>query len=832
MAQDDPRIEALLSQLTLQEKVSMCAGEGLWHTAAVPRLGIPALKLTDGPNGARGDGRSGASAACFPVGSALGATWNPALIERVGVALGQEARSKGADVLLGPTVNLHRSPLGGRHFECYSEDPELTARIAVAFVGGVQSQGVAACIKHFVCNDSEFERMTISSEVSDRALREVYLRPFEAAVKEAGVWSIMSAYNRINGHYAGNHSALLEGVVRGEWGFDGCVISDWFAQFDEPPEAYCAMDLEMPGPARVMGQGLLSAVESGEVAEVLLDDKVRRLLRLSVRTGRMDAPGSSDERAEDRPEHRALARRVAAESMVLVKNDGVLPLGVATPLGRLAVIGPNAEVGMIQGGGSSGVKPHHQRHPLAALRQRLPDVEIVHESGGSIARYAPAIDKQQLRAPDGERPGMLLEYWNGRAMEGAAVESRVVGRCRASWFGRFSELVDPGDFCARYTGTYTPVDDGLHSLGLVSSGSARVYIDDELALDAWAVDDDAVSHFGQLLPEHRVERALAIGQPVSLRIEFRTRVGLAMPHVAFGVQPPVEGDPLERAVDAAKSADAVVLVVGSSAEYETEGRDREDLSLPGHQVELIERVLAVNPQTAVVLNCGAPVQLDWLPRAPALLLSWFPGQEFGDALCDVLLGDVNPSGRMPTTWPAQLSDTPSFATYPGSDGKVEYAEGVFVGHRGYERPGVTGIAPAIAFGHGLSYTRFEYGVLSARLGEGEGSELLDVTVDVQNVGERDGQEVVQLYVSAPGVQLERPARELRAFRKLELSAGERARVQISLGARDLAYWDEGAGAWALEPGRYRVQVGGSSADIRATTDFELDAARADAADLS
>lgn len=814
------RIESLLQQLTTAEKVAMCAGSGMWHSTGVPRLGIPPIKVTDGPNGARGESRGGLSAACFPVGSALAATWNPRLIEQVGRALGQEAKSKGAQVLLGPTVNLHRSPLGGRHFEGYSEDPHLTSRIAVAFVRGVQAEGVGACIKHYICNESEFERMTISSEVSQRALREIYMPPFEAAVKEAGVWSIMSSYNRINERYASCHDELLNQVLKREWGFDGCVISDWFARCDEGADEFCGLDLEMPGPARVMGKRLLRAVESGQVSDDALNDKVRRLLRLTIRTGRMDSPEQQPEVSDDRPEHRQLARRAAVESMVLIKNDGVLPFAPAS-LKKLAVIGPNAAVGMIQGGGSSGVKPHYESHPLAALTDRLkPQVEVLHATGGSIARYVPAIDKQQLRPTSGEsRPGLTLEFWNGREFEGPSLESRVVGRCRGIWHGRFSDAIDPDDFCVRYSASYTPLDTGVHSFGLVTSGGARLFIDDDLVIDSWAIDESGVAYFGQLLPELRGQRSLDAGVALNLRVEFRTRQsrGLGQPSVRFGVQPPIDHDPIVRAVDTAAEADAVVLVVGSSAEYETEGRDRDDMELPGHQVELIEKVVAANPNTAVVLNCGSPVSLDWLASVPALLQVWFPGQEFGEALADVLLGDVDPSGRLPTTWPVRLEDTPSFATYPGSDGKVEYAEDVMVGYRWYD---AHDIAPRAAFGHGLSYTTFEYGTLQlpAVL---QGSADLEVSLDITNTGERTGTEVVQLYLGAAGRSRPSAVRELQAFRKIELDPGDTCRVDFRLERRALSHWDPEACAWVAEAGGYEVHVGASSRDIRQRAAFEL-----------
>jgi beta-glucosidase len=812
------RIEKLLAEMTLEEKVSMAAGSDAWHSTGVGRLGVPTIKMTDGPNGARGDAQSGCSAVCFPVGSALAATWNPDLLEQVGTALGQEALSKGAQVLLGPTVNIHRTPLGGRNFECYSEDPFLTARMAVAFVKGVQSQGVGCSVKHFVCNDSEFERFTISSEVGERALREIYLVPFEAAVKEAGVWSVMAAYNRIGGTYACAHRELLTDILKREWEFEGFVVSDWGASKNTREDAVAGLDLEMPGPARIMGEQLLAAAKAGEVDEATIDDKVRRLLRVTILSGRMDDPEEKQEQSLDRPEHRALARRAATESMVLVKNRGVLPLD-ARALRSLAVIGPNAALGQIQGGGSSGVKPHYEVHPLEAIREHLgQSVSVRHEPGCRLEKWVRPFEVEQLRPTTGEDgPGFSLEYWDNRSFEGEPIVRRVVHGCRAAWFGGVPNDVGTRDFSARYSATFTPARSGAHTFGLMSTGLSRLLLDGHTIIDNWSSQRPGDGFFGHSSAEERAEVELRAGRSYEIRVDFEPPAELSTPGIQFGVTPPEPEDLMELAVAAARDADAAIVVVGTSRDWETEGNDRTSMELPGRQPELIAKVCAANPNSVVVTNAGSPIAMDWLDRVPALLHAWFPGQEFGHALADLLFGDANPSGKLPTTFPVRLQDTPAFTNYPGENNQVVYGEGLFVGYRWYDARDIT---PRLPFGHGLSYTSFAYGELSVAP-EARAGEPIEASLEIANRGERAGQEVVQLYVRDPLSRLARPEKELKAFAKVSLEPGQSTRVSFVLDDRALACWDPSTSAWVAEPGEFELLAGSSSRDIRSRAGFVL-----------
>ncbi len=791
------RVEELLAELELGEKVALLAGSDLWHAEGVERLSIPALKLTDGPHGARGGDLSGSvSAACFPCGTALGASWNPELVEAVGAAIGEEARSKSCHVVLGPTVNLHRAPLAGRNFECYAEDPHLSARMGVAWVRGVQGTGVGGCVKHFVCNDSEFERHTISSEVDARPLRELYLAPFEAVVREADPWSLMTAYNRINGSYACDHP-LLADVLRGEWGFRGFVVSDWFGTQSTEAAVRAGNDLEMPGPGRWRGEKLLDAVREGRLDEKELDPPVRRMLEARERAGILAGPVEDTEEAVDRPEHRAVARRAAAEGIVLLRNEGVLPLeGVR----RLAVIGPNA-ARVELGGGSSRVSPHYAVSPLDGLRARVD--EVVYEPGCTNHRTLPVLTGD-----------FEVTFHAGFEGEGEPLLVRRAKRVDFTWLGRFSDAVDPQSCSVRVRGRFEPTAPGSWTFGLTSAGKSRLLVDGREQIDNWTRQEKGDSFYGAGSTEKTA--AVALDGPCELEILYSKEGAPVLGGLRVGCLEPVPDDAIERACAAAREADAAVVVVGLNADWETEGRDRESLELPGRQAELAQRVAAANPRSVVVLNAGSPVAGDWLDELPGLLVLWYAGQEGGNALADVLLGDVSPSGRLPQTWPRRLEDNPTHLSYPGERGRVAYGEGLFMGYRYYDKKR---IAPRFPFGHGLSYTEFRYGELLVERG---GDDAVEVTLDVSNTGTRAGQETVQLYVRDVEASVLRPDKELRAFAKLALEPGETGSARMTLDRRAFAFWDPEAGDWTLEAGDFELLVGSSSADIRARARVALE----------
>jgi beta-glucosidase len=823
----DDRIEKLLAELSLDEKASLVTGADMWRTPPVARLGIPQVKVTDGPVGARGGSLGGeVSAASFPCGIALGATWSPDLVDAVGEALGQEALSKGCQVLLGPTINLHRHPLGGRHFECYAEDPHLTAEIGVAWIRGVQRQGVAACVKHYVCNDSEFERHTISSDVAERPLRELYLLPFEHAVKRAASWSLMGSYNKVNGTYACEHRELLRDVLKGEWAFDGAVISDWYAVQDGPACARGGLDLEMPGPPRHWGPKLAEAVRRGEVPECDVDEAVRRMLRLALRTGAFETAGQAEpaERAEDRPEHRALARRAARESIVLLKNErGALPLAGGAPLRRLAVIGPNARHTSIQGGGSARVTPHYEVTLLAGIEERAAAAGaiVLHAAGCTSHKRVPLPDRSWLSSASGTGRGLTAEYWNGLVAEGPPAAVRRAGRLEFTWFGAFAREIDHRSFCARLSGKFTPPESGAWTFAIATAGRARLLLDGQVVVDAWDGWLRGDSFYNMGSSEITGSAHLEAGRSYDVQVDYARIEAPLMAGLRIGMLPPIGDDALREAVELARSCDAALVAVGRDADWETEGVDRRDLSLPGRQAELVAAVAAANPRTIVALNTGSPCEMPWLERVPAALQIWFGGQEAGRALADVLFGDADPGGRLPTTFPRRLEDTPAYLGYPGEHGHVLYGEGVFAGHRAYD---ARGVEPLFPFGHGLSYTRFEYGEPQARVEEAAdeaGDVQVRIAVDVTNVGERAGQEVVQCYLADLEASAARPPRELRAFAKVELAPGERRRVELRLGADALSFWDPTRKAWVAEAGEFEARVGSSSRQLPVAARFRL-----------
>ncbi len=803
------RIEELLDALTLEEQVSLLAGDDFWHTTAIERLGIPAMRVSDGPAGARGTEFGGGPASiCVPCGTLLAATWDPGLIQEVGELLGRETQAKGASVLLAPTVNLHRTPVGGRNFECLSEDPYLSARIAVGYVRGVQSQGVACCIKHFVGNDTELERMTIDSRIDERTLHEVYLVPFEAAVKEAGVLAIMTAYNRINGPWAADSAAMLRDLARGDWGFDGLFMSDWFGMHSTVEALEAGLDLEMPGPTRHRGRLLIDAVESGRVDPGLVRFAAGNVLRLLERTGALDATGPGPEMARLSgtlvEADLALVRRTAAAGMVLLHNPaGALPLDLYG-VGRVAVIGPNAAVGQVMGGGSAHITPTQVAHPLASLRARLEGhgVEVVHAAGTNINRRLPEIDPR-LRAPVHLAVFDAPERLDDPGAQ-PATES-VIDALHVMWVKDPVGNRNPNpSFGARLRTIVTPDRSGQWQFGVESVAPTRLLIDGRLLLDNAEVPVGG-SFFGTGKDETRGSIELTAGLPCELVVEVRHHpTGFGMGGVYVGGLGPLGDDLVGQAEAVAAEADVSVVIVGTNDDWECEGWDRTTLALPGDQDELIRRVAAASRRTIVVVNTGSPVVMPWLEAVDAVLLVWFPGQEMGEALADVLLGEAEPQGRLPVTMPASLQDTPTVEHYPSRDGVAAYREGRLLGYRWYD---TVGREPLFPFGFGLGYAVIE--LIEARLVDDNQA----VEVELDNRSGRDGAQVVQVYLAPLGERSgDQPAQRLVGFVKVQVAAGTSARARVGLDPRATKTWDAGVHAWVDATGPFELRIGTSSRD--------------------
>ncbi len=806
-------IEALLDAMTLEEQVSLLAGADFWTTVAIPRLGIPAIKVSDGPNGARGGGSliGGVKAASFPVGIALGASWNPELVEEIGGALAEEARSKGASLLLAPTVNIQRSAVNGRNFECYSEDPCVTATLAAAYITGVQRAGVGATVKHFVGNESEIQRTTMSSDIGDRALREIYLPPFEAAVKAAGAYAVMSSYNRLNGTFTSEHNVLLRDLLKDEWAFSGIVMSDWFGSHSTAPTVNAGLDLEMPGPSRDRGAKLVAAVRSGEVKAEKIQDAARRILTLIERVAGFDNPTIPAEQAIDQPAHRALIRRAGAEAMVLLKNDGILPLDL---MGKtVAAIGPNAEAAQIMGGGSAQLNPHYAVSPADGLRALTSSNQLRTAKGVEANRLMPLI------------PGPFeVDVFARPDLSGPVVEHQSHALGEVMWFNEVAPGVADADFSLRATTRFTPKETAAHVFGLVSIGPSRLIVDGKTVVDIrndWAPGDN---YFECGNREARGTISLDAGRTVDVVVEYRfvQAIALNLKAIRVGVAVPLGDRAFAEAVELARVSDLAIVYAGRSGEWDTEGNDLPGIDLPGRQDELIAAVAAVNANTVVVLQTGGPVAMPWLDKVKAVVEAWYPGQEAGNAIADVLTGAAEPGGRLAQTFPKHLDDTPvetgDQLTYPGKEGHVIYREGVFVGYRHYEK---AGIAPLFPFGHGLSYTTFEWGapVVDRQAFDGRG--VVTVRVRVTNTGSRSGSEVVQLYVAPRASRVERPAKELRAFAKLRLEPGETSEAIMTLSARSLSYFDADRNAFVSEKGSYRLIAATSSTTPRGSIDIEL-----------
>jgi beta-glucosidase len=823
----------LIAELSVQDKVLLLTGADAWRTQGADALGLRPMVCSDGPAGVRGillDERHPSSS--LPCPSALGATWDTRLVGELAEALGAEARSKDVDVLLAPTINLMRTPLGGRGFECFSEDPVLTAGLGVAFVRGVQSAGVAATVKHFVGNDSETQRWTYDARIAEQVLRELYLAPFEACVREAGVALVMAAYNKVNGVPMTEHARLLRDVLKDEWGFDGVVTSDWHAARSTAATALAALDLAMPGPDGPWGAQLAQAVADGAVTPDVLDDKVARLLRLAARVGALSPPGgeppvvAATARRQAAPGGTApalvdpsLLRRATAASLVLLRNErGALPADPAA-LSRVAVIGPNAVRPAIHGGGSAVVAPVTVSTPAVALAEALAgQAEVTVSEGCQTWVMVPEPVAGSLRDPASGAPGLRLEF---RAADGALLAAEHRTATALTWWDQVPPGIGWGEAGKIVLVTsFRPDSGGPHVLGVAGVGHLTLTVDGTVVADgATVVPDDPVEAMARP-GELRATVALQAGREAQIRLEYTPAPDGEGPlAVRLGIVAAADDDDLlAQAVRAAGQADIAVVLVGSAPMTESEGFDRDSLALPGRQDELVRRVAAVNARTVVVVNAGMPVLMPWAAQVAAVVYAWLPGQAMGEALADVLLGRAEPGGRLPVTLPASEADSPVLHAVP-RDGLITYDEGLLIGYRGYD---ARLSRPQFAFGHGLGYTTWAYESLRATTADLAAGDGLALTVTVRNTGSRAGREVVQAYLAGPvpgdgevgGPS--RPVRELAAFAIATAGPGETADVTLQVPARAFARWDEGAGGWLWPPGQFTVHVGRSSRDLRLT----------------
>ncbi|WP_406054448.1 glycoside hydrolase family 3 C-terminal domain-containing protein [Streptomyces sp. NBC_01077] len=794
----DDTLDLILRKLDLVQKVRLLTGASTWRTVDEPAIELRQIVTSDGPAGVRGEAwDERRTSALLPSASAIGALWDEELTEQLGGLLASEAARQGVDVVLAPTLNLHRTPLGGRHFECFSEDPELTGRTGAALIRGIQAAGVAATAKHYVANDSETGRMHVNVRASERVLREVYLAPFEAAV-DAGVWLVMAGYNSVNGASM-TASPLLAEPLKGDWGFDGVVVSDWGAVRSTVEPALAALDLAMPGPQGPWEESLVRAVQEGRVPEAAIDEKARRLLRLALRVGALGPHRSPRTPGIASRDTRALLRRAAAAGSVLLRNREVLPLD-PSGLSTVAVIGVHAASPRVQGGGSAGVFASGVVTPLDGIRARLRGrARVVHVPGPSLGVPPAPLDTGRCSNPRSGAPGVLLRLLDSEGHE-LHSEHRLSGL-------QLEPPVVPGTHTVEISTVIRPEAAGEWTFGIGGFGRMTLTLDEQTVLDGefpCTTDDPAIVHVTP--PLHTARATISTRQPVRLVARRELIPGAGRATIVAAAPPEREAAAaLTEAVEAARDADAVIVVVGTTEHTETEGHDRRDLCLGGHQDELVRSVAKVNPRTVAVVNSGGPVELPWRDEVGAVLLTWFPGQEAGSGLADVLFGVVEPGGRLPTTWAASLPDAPVTRSQP-IEGRLDYEEGLHIGHRAWLR---TGGEPAYWFGHGLGYTTWDYTAVHAPAEVTAGSPFT-VRVRLRNTGTRPGREVVQVYLARPQSTVERPALWFAGYAAVHEEAGATATAVVEVPARALRHWSEDEGAWRTEPGAYQIMVGRSA----------------------
>ncbi|PGH18176.1 hypothetical protein AJ80_04563 [Polytolypa hystricis UAMH7299] len=825
----DDNARHLASTLTLEEQISLLAGSDFWRTVAIPSRGIPSIKTTDGPNGARGAFfKNGTPAALFPAGVSLASTWNLELMYEVGQHLAAETRARGADVLLGPTVCLHRSPLGGRNFESFSEDPYLTGKVATAYIQGLQKGGVGATIKHYAVNEQETWRMTVNCAVAERPLRELYLRPFEMAVRDAKPWAIMSSYNQINGTHGDMNDHTLREILRNEWKFDGCVMSDWTGTNSVAESIQVGCDLEMPGPTKWRGERVLRAVESGQLSREAVERSAGNVLYLIERVCR----GKTDmteppERSDDVPERRELIRRAGAQGLTLLKNEGVLPIAADK---KIALIGPNAKRAIVHGGGSASVKPYYTTTPFDGLQAQVGS-ELLYARGCDTNKWLPLVSDANLTTPDGVA-GVIVEFYHGDMFKGSPAFVHHKSQTDLFlWDSAPMEVLPAYSF--KVKAKLTPVTTGYHTFGFMTVGPGRFFINGELFIDNWDWTEEGEAMFDgsiDVIKSVHLEAGVTIDILVESTNEVRPMAKKSFSGrthqyggCRIGFQEEFKADLIAEAVEVAQQADVAIVCVGLDDEWESEGYDRSTMDLPkdGSQDRLISAVVKANPNTIVVNQSGTPVTMPWADEVPAIIQAWYQGQEAGNALADVLLGYANPSGKLPTTFPKRLADNPAYHNWPGENEQVVYGEGMYMGYRHYDR---TGIEPLFSFGHGLSYTTFSYGeptISSKKLSDAPPSNSLTVSVPITNTGSVAGAEVVQAYVHDPKSRIPRPEKELRAFARVELAPGETKWVHMALDKYAVGYYDTSLGAWIAEEGQFDVLIAASSADIRSKISFAV-----------
>ena len=801
----EKRVEDLFGRLNQDEKLGLLGGTG-FTTQPIPRLGVPPMAMADAGQGVRGGADSTLGpATAFPTGVLMASTWDTNMIWQIGRAIGEEARNKGTGVQieLGPAVNIHRNPLGGRDAEYLTEDPYLAARLAVNYIQGMQSAGVAACVKHFAANSQETDRFVVNEDIGERALREIYFPAFEAAVKEGKVWAVMSSYNKVNGRHASANPHLLTEALKQDWQFDGLVMSDW-GGVHETAAVQAGNDLEMPKGGHMSISKLKAALADGSVTQTAVDDSVHRILRTIIRVGLLDGPIAHNPAMVNSAEHSQLAYKAATEGIVLLKNDGdLLPLD-HKKIKSIAVIGEPAKHLQIDALGSPVVMPLKTVEILDGIKAEAGDSVTIHYASGRTDGE-PITGSVVTTPGDSHLHGFQAEYFTKPDLDGKPAVVRVEDEINISNAGSPAPGISGQKYSARWSGKLLASETGNYTFGFRGDDGFRVFLDGKLLINSW--ERSAARTL-------RGQATLEAGKTYDLRVEFFQDGGDCVAQLTWQI--PGKG-PYADALDAAKASDVAIVCV-STFRMEGEGRDRPSMDLPGDQAALIQAVSSANKHTIVILNAGTPVTMtNWVDHVPALLEAWFPGQEGGSAIAAILFGKVNPSGKLPDTFAASRSDYPD-APNVVKKNQVKYSEGIYIGYRHFDK---AGIQPVFPFGYGLSYTTFKYSQLKLSAARLANDGTVTASLKVSNTGKRAGEEVVQLYVHAAKSPMDRPERELKGFAKVALNPGETKTISLRLTPRDLAYFDVAAHQWKADAGDYEIEIGASSRDIRLTAPLQL-----------
>lgn len=826
-------IESTIEKLTLSEKVLMLAGIDWWHTYPVPRLGIPSVRLSDGPNGVRGTKFAGGiQSNCYPCGTSLGATFDKELLYEVGKMMGQDGRSIGAHCILGPTCNILRNPLGGRSFESFSEDPLLSGHAASQIIKGIQSTDVMACIKHFVCNDQEDERFKVDTLLSDRALREIYLKPFQIALRDSDPKSLMTSYNKVNGSHVSQSKLLIKDILRLEWGYDGTIMSDWTGVYSTKPSLDAGLNLEMPGPSNFRNAAVSHAVNNNEIDIEVINENVAYVLKFISEAIKSSIPENAEEKGNDTPEARAIMRKAGVEGIVLLKNEkNVLPLSKKAVENQksIAIIGPNAKECQNSGGGSASLNATYSITPYEGIKAKLEEggntVSLEYTIGATNNKTLPDIGKLVINSNN--QRGFIGKIYDKPSSDKSRqlIDTKIYETSKLKFFGYNNSKIKGNLMYVDFESFYTPEVSGEYEIGCTVFGTAQIFIDGKLIVDNKTKQRAAkgfIAGFGS--NEERETIFLNKAQKYFIKVEFGSGPTSTLPTlidakgaVLFGLNLKVDHDgEINKAVEIAGRVDKVILVIGINKEIETEGFDRDTMDIPGYTNQLVSAVAEVNKNVVVVNQSGNAVTMPWANEVQSIVQAWYGGNETGNTIADVLFGDVNPGGKLPITIPIKLEHCPSYLHFGSMNGQVFYGEDIYVGYRYYEKSDRQVLFP---FGYGLSYSKFELKDLKVD----NNGECIDIKITVENMSKISGSETVQVYIQQRNPSIARPNKELKDFSRVYLKPKESKVIELSIPIKEAtSYWNVAKNKWISQKDTYNVLVGNSSENITLTDCFETD----------